>query len=85
MVKCVLLLATIALAGCSTTRESQLAADELRLVQLGPQLVNCRMGAAPYCKTSVNRGRETIRSCECRQIPYYLGGSRTFGAQRDRH
>ena len=85
MVKYGLLAAAIALAGCSSMNESHLVADEMQLVRQNPHMLNCRVGSGPVCKMSGERGRETIKSCECAQLPYYLTGGRTFGTQQHRH
>ena len=78
MAKYGLLAAAIVLAGCSTMNESQLVADETQLVRQNPHMLNCRIGSTPVCRMS----GETIKSCKCGRLPYYLTGSRTIETQR---
>ena len=83
MVRHALWVATIMLVGCSGMNES-LVADEADLLPQNPYSTKCRMTESLICKTSGERGRERVTSCECAQVPYDLTGSRRFGTRRPR-
>ena len=84
MVRHALWVATIALVGCSGMNETRLVADESQLLPENPLMTKCRMSESLICRTSGERGREKVTSCECAQIPYDLTGGRSFGTRRPR-
>ena len=75
--------AIIMLVGCSGMNES-LVTDEAQLLAQDAQMTKCRMTESLICKTSGERGRERVTSCECAQVPYDLTGGRSFGTRRPR-